>query len=246
MRFKYFVPVMFTLPVTAISFPAFAQDAANAAAKDVPLWQFLQAGGWAMVVLVLLSLLAVAMIVYNFMTLKIDQLVPGEFTENLIEKLEARDTQGARLMCAKNNNIIAKIVLVGLERRSKGKVVMRESMENTARKEIGKLWQNITYLGDIATIAPLLGLLGTVLGMIQAFSVISYAGAGLKPIMLVGGISKALVTTAAGLVVAIPALSFYSFFRGKVQAISSQTEAYATDIMKLVEEPPARVKKNDV
>jgi biopolymer transport protein ExbB len=118
-------------------------------------------------------------------------------------------------------------------------------MENRARKEIGKLWQNIAYLGDIATIAPLLGLLGTVIGMIQAFSVISFAGSSLKPIMLVGGISKALVCTAAGLVIAIPCMSCYSFFRGKVQSISDQVEAYASDIMRLIEEPNTS-KKNEV
>ena len=86
------------------------------------------------------------------------------------------------------------------------------------------------------TVAPLMGLLGTVLGMIQAFNVISYAGASLKPIMLVGGISKALVTTAAGLVIAVPVLSVYSYFRGIVQDISNRVEMYSTDIMKLIEE----------
>ena len=204
--------------------------------KDVTLWQLLQAGGGAMVLLGLLSMIAVAIIIYDFMSLKTELLAPAKFTEDLIAKLEARDEKAVRSMCTQQTNIIAAITLAGLDRRAKGKLVAREAMENAARKEITKLWQNISYLGDIATIAPLLGLLGTVLGMIQAFNVISYAGASLKPIMLVGGISKALVTTAAGLVIAIPVLSFYSYFRGKVQDASDQVETYATDIMKLVEE----------
>jgi len=205
--------------------------------ESITLWQFIKAGGWAMLVLGVLSVIALAIIVYDFMTIKVEQLIPAEFVEGLIRKLEGYQLKEARSMCETKGNIIAIIALTGLDRRTRGKVVMREAMENTARKEVGKLWQSIAYLGDIATIAPLIGLLGTVLGMIQAFNVISYAGTGLKPIMLVGGISKALVCTAAGLVIAIPCLSFYSYFRGKVQAISDSLEAYATDVMKLIEEP---------
>ncbi len=204
--------------------------------KDVTLWQLIQAGGGTMFLLGLLSVIATAIIIYDFMSLKTELLAPPKFTEELITKLEARDEKTVRSMCASQPNIIAAITLAGLDRRSKGKLVAREAMENAARKEVTKLWQNISYLGDIATIAPLLGLLGTVLGMIQAFNVISYAGSSLKPIMLVGGISKALVTTAAGLLIAIPVLSFYSYFRGRVQDTSDQVETYATDIMKLVEE----------
>jgi len=205
--------------------------------ETITLWQFIQAGGWAMMVLGALSVIALAIIVYDFMVIKMEQLIPVEFAEELVRKLEGYQLQEARSMCEKKSNIMAAIALTGLDRRSKGKVVMREAMENTAHKEVGKLWQNIAYLGDIAVIAPLLGLLGTVLGMIQAFNVISFAGSSLKPIMLVGGISKALVCTAAGLMIAIPCLCFYSYFRGKVQAISDTVEAYATDVMKLIEEP---------
>lgn len=204
--------------------------------KDVTLWQLIKAGGATMILLGLLSVIALAIIIYDFLSLKTELLAPAKFTEDLIQKLEARDEKAARAMCTSRSNIIAAITLAGLDRRAKGKLVAREAMENAARKEVAKLWQNISYLGDIATIAPLLGLLGTVLGMIEAFNVISYAGNTLKPIMLVGGISKALVATAAGLLIAIPVLSFYSFFRGRVQDASDQVETYATDIMKLIED----------
>ena len=236
---KIVVLGLFILLAVAAGHTAYADNPSMAVTQGehgVTLWDLLKAGGWTMLVLGILSFVATALIVYNFMTIKVDVLAPQKFTEDLIQRLESRDDKGVRAMCSKKSNIIAAIALEGFERRSKGKLIVREAMENTARREIGKLWQNITYLGDIATIAPLLGLLGTTLGMIQAFNVISYAGASLKPIMLVGGISKALVTTAAGLIVAVPVLSFYSFFRGKVQEISDQVERYAMDIMKLVEE----------
>ncbi len=224
---------------------AFAADALKPVARQISLWDFLLAGGWAMALLAAVSVFAVALIIYDFMTLKTELLAPADFTENLVHKLEEGDFEGARTLALKKNNLIATIALAGLNRREKGKVVIREVMENTARKEIAKLWQNISYLGDVAAVAPLLGLLGTVIGMIQAFSVISYAGASLKPIMLVGGISKALVTTAAGLVVAIPSLGFYSYFRGIVQTASNEIETYTTDIIKLIEDPAA-IKKTKV
>ncbi|MBL8013201.1 MAG: MotA/TolQ/ExbB proton channel family protein [Candidatus Omnitrophica bacterium] len=200
------------------------------------LWQLLKSGGWSMLVLALLSLVALAIIVYDLMSLKPDVKTPQRFFEDLVEKLESGDVKGAQQLCRRSDNILSNVAIAGLERIPKGRVIVREAMENTARKEVSKLWQNVAYLGDIATIAPLMGLLGTVLGMIQAFNVISFAGASLKPIMLVGGISKALVTTAAGLVIAVPVLSVYSYFRGIVQEISNRTEMYCTDVMKLIEE----------
>jgi len=229
------VPMMLSACLFLIPLTGFA-DETTAIASHVTLWQLLKAGGWTMVVLGLLSVLALTMIFYNFLMLKLDSLVPTEFTENLIMRLEARDLQGARIICEKKKNIITAIALAGINRYARGKTVMREAMEKAMVKEVSKLWKSIAYLGDIASISPLLGLLGTVIGMIQAFNVISTAGESLKPIMLVGGISKALITTAAGLVVAIPALGFYSYFRGIVQNICDIVDDYSTDIIKLIEE----------
>jgi len=228
--------VVLAVPVFAADKAAVAMAPSAQAEHSVTLWELLRAGGWTMLVLGLLSVVATSLVVYNLMTIKMDVLVPQRFTEDVIQRLESRDDKGVRAMCRGGSNIIGAIVAEGFDRRAKGRIIVREAMENAARREIGKLWQNISYLGDIAAIAPLLGLLGTTIGMIQAFNVISFAGANLKPIMLVGGISKALVTTAAGLIVAVPALAFYSYFRGKVQAISDQVERYAMDVMKLVEE----------
>ena len=202
----------------------------------VTLWALLKAGGYTMAVLGLLSVAALALIFYNFLTINAELLAPKVFTSNLIIKLEARDLEGAKIICEKEKNIISTIAVAGINRYSRGKVVMREAMEKAMHKELGNLWKSIAYLGDIASIAPLLGLLGTVIGMIQAFNVISTAGAALKPMMLVGGISKALITTAAGLVVAIPTLAFYSYFRGKVHDIMNTVEDYSTDIIRLIED----------
>ena len=188
-----------------------------------------------MIVLAALSVIGMALIIYNFMTLSVNKVSPPNFAEEVIQKLEQGELSAVKNMCEPEQNIITGIVLAGLSRKDKGAVFAREAMENCTRQEIGNLWQSISYLADIATIAPLIGLLGTVLGMIQAFNVIAFQTAVVKPILLAGGVSKAMVTTAGGLIVAIPAMLFYTYFKGKVQEISNTVESYSSDIIKIIE-----------
>ena len=200
------------------------------------LWQTLKAGGGVMVVIGLLSVVAVAIIIYDFMMLNVNKLAPRRLFDDVMRKLESRDFAAAKTLCRKENNtIIAKIVLAGLERRNPLDDSAREAMENTARIELTNLWQNISYLSDIVAVAPLLGLLGTVLGMIQAFHAVPLQSASIKTTLLAAGISKAMVTTASGLVVAIPALIAYSYFRGQVQQVTNMIEIYSTDIIKAIQ-----------
>lgn len=203
---------------------------------EMTLWQTLKAGGGVMVVIGFLSVLAVAIIIYDFMMLNVNKLAPRGLFEDVIGKLESRDFGAAQTACRKESNtIIAKIVLAGLERRNPLDNAAREAMENTARAELTNLWQNINYLSDIVAVSPLLGLLGTVLGMIQAFHAVPLQSASVKTTLLAAGISKAMVCTASGLIVAIPALIAYSFFRGQVQQITNMIEIYSTDIIKAIQ-----------
>ncbi len=211
-------------------------DSVDQVQKGMTLWQLIQTGGFIMIVLAGLSVAAIASIVYNFMTLKINRLAPDDFTEDIIQKLAKNKHKIAEELCKTQDNLISRIVVAGLLKRSKGPTVAREAAENSARKEIAGLWQNISYLSDIAIISPMVGLLGTVLGMIQAFNVIAFQAAVVKPVLLAGGVSKAMVTTAGGLIVAIPAMIFYSYFRGKVQEISNAVESHTSDILKFMEE----------
>jgi biopolymer transport protein ExbB len=206
--------------------------------EDVTLWQTLVGGGWVMLVIGLLSLVAVALISYDVMTLNEDKLVSRKFFDQIMRKLDAGDLHGVREMCLKEkNNIIAKMVLAGLNKaKNLRDPLVKEAMEQRARIEIGNLWQNLNYLSDIIAVAPLLGLLGTVLGMIQAFQAIPVQTAGVKMSLLVAGISKAMITTASGLIVAIPVLMAYSYFRGQVTNVTNMIEVYATDIIKKFEQ----------
>lgn len=211
-------------------------ESVEQAKEGMTLWQMIKTGGLIMLILAFISIAGTAIIIYNFITLKVKKLSPRQFSEEVIQKLEDKKEKAAKSMCQAEQNIISNIVMSGLEKRGRGPVLTREAMENCVRKEIGNLWQNISYLADIAAIAPLIGLLGTVLGMIQAFNVIAFQTAVVKPILLAGGVSKAMVTTAGGLIVAIPAMLFHAYFRSKVQYISNIVENYSTDIIKMIEE----------
>jgi biopolymer transport protein ExbB len=202
---------------------------------ELTLWQTLKAGGGVMIVIGLLSVAAVAIIIYDFMVLNVKKLASRSFFDEVMHKLESRDFAAAKTLCRKeNNSIIAKIVLAGIERKNPLDDAASEAMESTARAELTNLWQNINYLSDIVAVAPLLGLLGTVLGMIQAFHAVPLQSASVKTTLLAAGISKAMVTTASGLIVAIPALIAYSYFRGQVQQVTNMIEIYSTDIIKAI------------
>lgn len=241
-NFRWMGGVLVFLGLLAYAAPhAFAQTAApsvgtGALPGEMTLWETLKAGGGVMVVIGFLSVAAVAIIIYDFMMLNVNKLAPRRLFQEVMRKVESRDLNGARELCSREpNTIISKMVLAGLERRNPMDDAAREAMENTARVELTTLWQNINYLSDIVAIAPLLGLLGTVLGMIQAFHAVPLQSASLKTTLLAAGISKAMVTTASGLIVAIPALIAYSYFRGQVQAVTNIIEIYSTDIIKSIQ-----------
>ena len=216
--------------------PNLISSGADQMPAPMTLWQTLKAGGGVMVVIGFLSVVAVAIIIYDFMMLNVNKLAPRQLFENVMRKLESRDFGEAKTLCRKENStIIAKIVLAGLERKNPLDDTAREAMESTARVELTNLWQNINYLSDIVAVAPLLGLLGTVLGMIQAFHAVPLQSASVKTTLLAAGISKAMVATASGLVVAIPALIAYSYFRGQVQQVTNMIEIYSTDIIKAIQ-----------
>jgi len=214
-------------------------DSLEHSKEGMSLWDTIKSGGMTMVVLCALSIVTGALIVYLFIHLKMSKLVPRDFTEKLIEQLEGGHENTIRETCKNVSNPIVNIINAGLNKKKRGKLFAKEAMETQVKKEISDLWQSISYLADISTVAPLIGLFGTVMGMIQAFNVIAFQSTVVKPILLAGGISKAMVATAGGLLIAIPAMLFYSYFRGKVQGIAHEIETYGTDIIKIFEKSGA-------
>ncbi|MDP8299404.1 MAG: MotA/TolQ/ExbB proton channel family protein [Candidatus Tantalella remota] len=206
----------------------------QAAEEGMTLWQIIAAGGEVMIVLALMSVAALGLVIYYFMTIKQEALVPQEFLEKTILLVKNGKFDEAKEKCSSEDNLISRVLQAGLMREDKDKVIVKEAMQDAGRRSTDDLWQKLSYLADVAAISPMVGLLGTVLGMIQAFNVIAFQTGAVKPILLASGISKAMVTTATGLIVAIPCMIFYSFFKGRVQDCNARLENISTELFHLI------------
>lgn len=184
-----------------------------------------------MIFLGILSVAAVASIIYHFQFVSSNRLTPRDFTENLLFLLEKKEIAKAISVCKSQDNMISAIALCGLTKLDKGKAVVEEAIQFEGKTQIEKLWQNLSYLGDIAVIAPMLGLLGTILGMIEAFNYQAFKAGIIKPVILAQGLSKAMITTAFGLIIAVPVLILYSYFRGRISTITSNAERAASEVL---------------
>lgn len=196
--------------------------------------EIILAGGWLMVPILLCSTLSVAIIIERFWTLRKSQVTPGGLGAT-VEDWAARDELDLRhLSQLRAESPLGRIFASALDNRKRSREVIKEAVEDTGRHVIHELERFLNTLGTIAGISPLLGLLGTVIGMIKVFSAIMISGVG-DANVLAGGISEALITTAAGLTVAIPSYFFYRFFRGMVAEYVISMEEKAISLIDAIE-----------
>ncbi len=190
------------------------------------MWELIQSGGWLMLPIILCSILAMAIILERFWNLRRDKIMPTKLPAEVWRLSRENRLDSAALRSIKSNSPLGEILAAGLSNSRHGRDLMRASMEEVGVKIVHELERFLTTLGTIALITPLLGLLGTVYGMIKVFSAIMVHGVG-DPAVLGGGISEALITTAAGLTVAIPTLIFHRHFERLVDAyvVSMEEEA---------------------
>ncbi len=179
--------------------------------------ELLTAGGWLMVLIVLSSIVALAICIERLYTLNAKKIAPPHLLATVWKQLKAGEMDAARLRTLKQSSPLGRILAAGLGNAYHGRDVMKESIQEAAAHVIHDLERYLNTLGTIAAITPLLGLLGTVVGMIKVFAEIMAQGTG-NASVLAGGISEALITTAAGLTVAIPALAMHRYFSGKIDA----------------------------
>lgn len=210
------------LLLTFLWAPAWAQESAVPAgdAKPISFLNLLVRGGWFMVPLAACSLLGVALIAERYVALRRKAVIPPQFEEQLLRRLSASppDVAAAREYCQANVSPMSRVILAGLRKYPLGEAAMEEAIEDAGAIEVSRLRNNFRMLNGVATVAPMLGLLGTVWGMIEAFRVASMQGLG-QAEMLAEGIYHALVTTLAGLMIAIPVLMFYFYFQSRIDAI---------------------------
>lgn len=200
---------------------AFAAGADSPVAQDEKsVFDFVKAGGVIGYVIILLSFAGVAMIINGFMLVREDKLIPS----GIVEQAEKLALQGkfAEVMTIykTSDSMVSNIMSDALSRGQLGIDAVREIMQELGGKEITRLRQRIGYVGFIASVAPMLGLLGTVTGMISSFGVLGATQGSAPPSELAVGISEALVTTCMGLIVAIPLMFFHSLLRDRVSRVS--------------------------
>lgn len=195
------------------------------------MYEIVKAGGWLMIPIIACSIIALAIIIERFWTLQKERITPKYLAARIWQWRKEGKLDENRILQIRKSSPLGRVLASGLLNENFDREIMKESIEETGRHVSYELQRFLNTLGTIAAISPLLGLLGTVLGMIQVFSVITSVGVG-DPGELAGGISKALITTAAGLSVAIPSLIFVRYFRRKVDGLVVGMEQEA---IKLVE-----------
>ncbi len=190
------------------------------------MWEIIRAGGAFMWPIVICSVIAVAIVCERFWTLQSSRVIPRDLSQKVWNWIETDQLNDNLIAALELNSPLGQLLANGLKNRNKPRNMMVERMEDGGRHVVHELERYLNTLGTIAAIAPLLGLLGTVAGIIHAFNAITANGLG-DPRTLSGGIGEALITTAAGLTVAIPSLIAYRFLRGKVERLVVQMEKEA-------------------
>ena len=192
------------------------------------------AGGWLMLPILLCSTLALAIIIERFWTLRRSRVVPDGVDQMVQEWAEHQELDLEHIRKLRENSALGKVLAAALINRHRSRDVIKEAVEDTGRHVVHELERFLNTLGTIAGITPLLGLLGTVIGMIRVFSAIMLYGVG-NANELAGGISQALITTAAGLTVAIPSYFFFRYFKGRVQEYVVAMEEKAITLISTIE-----------
>lgn len=205
------------------------------------MWEIVLAGGPFMWPIILCSVIAAAIVLERLWTLQQRRIVPPDLTRRIWQLVESGQISDKVITALEANSPLGKLLAVGLVNRYRTRAVLMERLEDAGRHVTHELDRFLNTLGTIATVAPLLGLLGTVAGIIKAFNAI-YAGGMGDPHALSGGIAQALLTTAAGLCVAIPSYVSFRYLRGRVDGIVVQMEK---DVMQFADALSERVTDGD-
>ena len=193
-------------------------------------WELLKKGGYTMIPLGLCSVVALMVTLERFISLRRKKVLPDALVSASERYWRSGDFEGAAQVCERFDSPLARVLQAGLARRRLGLGEMERAMVGAGQHESTVLSRNLRGLGVIANLAPMLGLFGTVVGMIRAFDVISRAGTG-NPNLVAEGISEALLTTAAGLLIGIPALAAYHFFRSRSGRLLFEMESIALALL---------------
>ncbi len=198
-------------------------------------WEY---GGWLMWVLLAMSVAGVSICLYFLATLRIDTVTPRRLRRDLPTYLVADDPNEARRLCEDKPSPLSSVILATLDAirnapRANAELIAKVA-ESEGSRQAEQIQGQTQWLLDIATLAPMVGLLGTVLGMFQAFGAVASNVAAAKPTLLAEGVSKAIVTTIFGLLVAIPSMAFYAYFRRRAGRLVSELEGACAELVAII------------
>jgi biopolymer transport protein ExbB len=203
--------------------------------SSLTVWELIKSGGWVMLPLLAASFAAMFLIILYFMTLKREKVITADFQNTIEDLILKKDFSKALEVSRSNPQLVARVV----ERTSafiqKNPTAdfnaIREVAQAEGNKQAAALNQQVVYLMDIGVLSPMLGLFGTVIGILRSFGSIASESTPMRTMLLAGGVSQALVATAAGLVIGISCMFFYSYFRGRVQSLISELETSSTNLV---------------
>ena len=198
------------------------------------VFELVKAGGWLMLPIIASSVIAMAIVIERLWMLRRGRVVPGDLVAQVWKAYRQRQLSNSYIANIRDGSPLGRIIAAGLINRNYSRDVMKEAIEEIGHQVVHELERYLNTLGTIASITPLLGLLGTVIGMIKVFSAITVAGVG-NPTVLAGGISEALITTAAGLSVAIPSLMVHRYLSGRVRLLVVKMEEEALKIIEVMQ-----------
>jgi biopolymer transport protein ExbB len=198
--------------------------------RKTVLYELLLAGGWIMAPILLSSILAMAIVIERLTVLRDNKVIPNGLVNKIWHMHAKGEINQKNIAAIRQSSHLGRVLSTALANRTHEREAIKQAVEEEGRQVVHELERYFSALGTIAAITPLLGLLGTVVGMIKVFSAITTAGVG-DPTVLAGGISEALITTAAGLCVAIPALIFHRHLNAKVDRYALQMEEQAVKLV---------------
>ncbi len=210
---------------------------ASGGEETVRLIELLLKGGFMMIPIFLLSILAVYIFVERLMTIRKASQTPDGFLDNIKSAVLRGDVNGAKLLCAQSDTPIARMIEKGIARLGSQLKNIEASIENVGKIEVYKLEKNLSFLATISGVAPMIGFLGTVTGMIQAFIAIAQEEGTVSPKLLSSGIYEAMITTASGLFVGIIAYLGYNYLVTRVQKLVYRMEYTSINFLDILQEP---------
>ncbi|MCF7958543.1 MAG: MotA/TolQ/ExbB proton channel family protein [Phycisphaerae bacterium] len=200
---------------------------------EISLWKTIADGGIIGYFILLMSLVSVAFIIEHFLSIRREKLLPGQLAAALEEQINAGQHDQAIQLCEENGSYLGEVVGAGMRQVGAmfGYYDMQNAMQEASERAVSKMHRKLEALTFIASAAPMLGLLGTVTGMIRSFNEIAITHGTVRHKELAGGISEALVTTCLGLIVAIPTMFFVSFFRNRIEGYVAEAETLVEKLM---------------